>query len=627
MPTIAPARLPAPDLGRSLGSDAQEEYRRLLHVLGALRGRFAFIPVESALRPETRDRLLQRLASELADAGMSLRIVRLTRDAWDITAHLDGEGAHPDEVLVVIGLEDTPRMVAEVGARDCRPPALAILNHAREMLRHTLGRPLLLWCDPLSFTAVQEHAPDLFDHFAALFRFEDAGRPERPVLAQQTTQPLQQAERPAMPGAAAAAAFYQERLAELPDPGPERARALLGLAEALLSSNEAGADVMLCQAQEAASEALGMLDAGSQLGEWARAQDILGKAYHRRRGGNRAENLLRAIACYERALRVYTEADFPEDWAGTHNNLGNAYADLPTGNRVENLRRAIACYETALQVFTEADFPQHWAMAENNLGIAYADLPTGDRAENLRRAIACYEAALRVRTETEFPMSWAATQNNLGNGYADLPTGDRARNLRRAIACYEAALQVFTEADFAIGWAGTQNNLGTAYAALPTGDRTRNLRQAIACFEAALRVRTEAGFPEDWAMTQHNLGLAHARVPTGARVESLRHAITCYEAALRVRTEAEFPQDWAGTLCSLGLAYARLPAGDRARNLRQATACFEAALRVYTEEEWPERREQALQNLRPVRARLDALTRRRRPATPRGKRRAGSAQP
>ena len=42
-------------------------------------------------------------------------------------------------------------------------------------------------------------------------------------------------------------------------------------------------------------------------------------------GPDRSANLARAIDCYKAALRVYTEADFPEGWAATHNNLGVAY--------------------------------------------------------------------------------------------------------------------------------------------------------------------------------------------------------------------------------------------------------------------------------------------------------------
>ena len=61
----------------------------------------------------------------------------------------------------------------------------------------------------------------------------------------------------------------------------------------------------------------------------------------------------------------------------TQNNLGTAYGDLPTGDRGENLRRAIACYESALRVYTEADFPSDWAMTQNNLGTAYSEPPDG----------------------------------------------------------------------------------------------------------------------------------------------------------------------------------------------------------------------------------------------------------
>jgi hypothetical protein len=48
---------------------------------------------------------------------------------------------------------------------------------------------------------------------------------------------------------------------------------------------------------------------------------------------------------------------------------------LPIGNRGENLGRAIACYEAALRVYAKADFPLDWAMTQNNLGTAYHDLP------------------------------------------------------------------------------------------------------------------------------------------------------------------------------------------------------------------------------------------------------------
>ena len=163
--------------------------------------------------------------------------------------------------------------------------------------------------------------------------------------------------------------------------------------------------------------------------DWAMTQNNLGAAYADLPTGDRGKNLRRAIACYKAALRVYTEANFPTKWAMIQNNLGIAYADFPTKwamiqnnlgidyadikDREKSLRQAIACYEAALRVYTEADFPTKWAMIQNNLGIAYAELPADDRGTCLRQAIACYEAALRVYTEADFPTKWAMIQNNL----------------------------------------------------------------------------------------------------------------------------------------------------------------------------------------------------------------------
>jgi predicted ATPase/class 3 adenylate cyclase len=280
-------------------------------------------------------------------------------------------------------------------------------------------------------------------------------------------------------------------------------------------------------------EKLRRLDPGSSAELWAMTQNNLGVAYRDLPTGDRAENVAKAIACFEAALGVSTERDFPLDWAMTQNNLGNAIRHLPIGDRGEKLAKAIACYEAALRVLTERDYPVEWATIQNNLGIAYRHLLTGDRGENLAKAIAHYEAALQVRTEHDFPLDWAMTQNNLGIVYRNLPTGDRGENIAKAIAYYEAALRVMTERDFPVAWAMTQNNLGAAYCDLSKGDPGTNLEKAIAYYEAALRVWTEQAFPVDWAETQENSGIAYGRLPTRNRAENVAKAIACYEAAAR----------------------------------------------------------------------------------------------
>jgi tetratricopeptide (TPR) repeat protein len=67
-----------------------------------------------------------------------------------------------------------------------------------------------------------------------------------------------------------------------------------------------------------------------------------------------------AIHLYERALTILDEHESSAGWAGIQDNLGLAYFQLPTGDRGRNLERAIACFEQALQVRTERDFPVEW---------------------------------------------------------------------------------------------------------------------------------------------------------------------------------------------------------------------------------------------------------------------------
>lgn len=297
----------------------------------------------------------------------------------------------------------------------------------------------------------------------------------------------------------------------------------------------------------------------------------------------------------EKLLRgIDPDAD-PDQWAAIQNSLGIAYANLPTANRRENLTKAITCFDAALRVWTETEFPVEWAMTQNNLGTVYGDLPRGDPGEKWAKAIACFEAALRIRTEHDSPIQWAMTQNNLGVAYASLPLGDRGENLAKAIACYEAALRVRTERDFPAHWAMTQNNLGAAYADLTMGDRGENLAKAIGHFEATLRVCTEGDFPADWAMTQNNLGSAYADLQSGDRGQNLAKAITHYEAALRVRTERDFPMNWADTQYNLANAYAELSGTHLDAYARKAIECFEASARGYLAVGIGDEAEEALQ--------------------------------
>jgi tetratricopeptide (TPR) repeat protein len=322
--------------------------------------------------------------------------------------------------------------------------------------------------------------------------------------------------------------------------------------------------------------------------DWAMTQNDLGLVWSELPTGDRAANLGEAIACYEAALRVRTEHELPQKWAGAQSNLGNAWGDLPTGNRTANIEKAIDYYEASLRIWTEQQFPQDWASAQFNLGIVWHELPTGDRTANLEVAIRFYEAALRVQTEQSHPQDWAKTQLGLGGAWSDLPTGDLSDNLSKAVASYEAALRVFTLQEFPREWAEIQNNIGVGWSQLPTGDYNADLEKAIKFYEASLLVYTEQEYPQDWANTQSNLGSAWSGLSTGDLKSNLEKAIGFLGAALRVYTGQRFPLNWARTQVSLGVAWGRMLVGDRAANLGKALAFFEAALHVCAELEFPE---------------------------------------
>lgn len=72
-------------------------------------------------------------------------------------------------------------------------------------------------------------------------------------------------------------------------------------------------------------------------------------------------------------------AERPSEYAQFENEIGIAFWRLPHINRGANLKQAITCYEAALRVYTEHDFPVQWTRPQNNLGNAYVNLPTGNR--------------------------------------------------------------------------------------------------------------------------------------------------------------------------------------------------------------------------------------------------------
>ena len=75
---------------------------------------------------------------------------------------------------------------------------------------------------------------------------------------------------------------------------------------------------------------------------------------------NPKQQIEKAIDAYAKALRVYTEAELPQDWADTNYNLGMAYLMLApfSENPRQQIEKAIEAYANALRLHTEAELPQ-----------------------------------------------------------------------------------------------------------------------------------------------------------------------------------------------------------------------------------------------------------------------------
>jgi CHAT domain-containing protein len=290
--------------------------------------------------------------------------------------------------------------------------------------------------------------------------------------------------------------------------------------------------------------------------------------YLARAQGQHADNLERAIACFEIALKGWTRESNPVEWARTHNNLAIAYTNRIRGERSGNLELAIAHLKAAEPILTRKSYPIEWGQIQNNLAIAYMERFEGDHAQNMEAAIAHFEAGLSVLSKDTDPYRWAMVQHNLAAVYGARKQGDRSANREKAIRYNEAALTVFTREAHPSEWAQSQHNLAIAYIDRLVGNHAENQEQALYHFQQALTGFSREATPELWAQLQQNVGVAYNGRLRGSKTDNRRSAIAAFEAALTVFTREGYPYDHlrtqrilastlleSGELKKAGLAY------------------------------------------------------------------------
>ena len=220
-----------------------------------------------------------------------------------------------------------------------------------------------------------------------------------------------------------------------------------------------------------------------------------------------AQQLADAVRLYERALVVAPEPAVLLK-ARIAARMGTALQSLPSGaggDGAETLERAQACFEHAIETLRLHGKPEEVAEAELNQGLVMQALTAMGRAR-ITDAIAAYHRSLRTFTRERYPQEYAVLHNNLAIAYLSMPASDERGRMREALAVqsFEEVLKVINLIDHPSEYAMINNNLGNALQVATTGHVLENSLRALAAYEEALRVRNPRDTPLEYANTIAN---------------------------------------------------------------------------------------------------------------------------
>ena len=210
--------------------------------------------------------------------------------------------------------------------------------------------------------------------------------------------------------------------------------------------------------------------------------------------------LLEAKTAYETALPLLEKYASPEEVAEVHMNIGVVLQGLVPFQKA-TMQNAIKAYQKAARVFTGENYPQEFSVLQNNIAIAYLSIPLAPDGEEMRQAIAVqsFEAALKWVTLTDHPSEYAMLNNNLANALQSLPSAHPIRNNLKALAAYDEALKVRTPQGTPIEWANTISNKASVLFNLPDDVESpekgnkNNLMEARTYYKKAQEVFSKYG--------------------------------------------------------------------------------------------------------------------------------------
>ncbi|BBA78983.1 hypothetical protein RGRSB_0396 [cyanobacterium endosymbiont of Rhopalodia gibberula] len=178
--------------------------------------------------------------------------------------------------------------------------------------------------------------------------------------------------------------------------------------------------------------------------------------------------LLEAKTAYETALPILEKYASPEEVAEVYMNIGVVLQGLVPFQKAA-MQDAIKAYQKAARIFTGENYPQEFSILQNNIAIAYLSMPLALNGEEMCQAIAVqsFEAALKWVTLTDHPSEYAMLNNNFANALQSLPSAHPIENNLKALAAYNEALKVRTPQDTPLEWANTISNKANVLFNLP----------------------------------------------------------------------------------------------------------------------------------------------------------------
>lgn len=271
-----------------------------------------------------------------------------------------------------------------------------------------------------------------------------------------------------------------------------------------------------------------------------------GNLYSKLSGGDRGENLYKAIDCYKTVLQHADSLELAT-YLATLQNLGSAFLNLTTGERTYNLSQSIAYYEKALSLSKVESKPhaEHngflikllapridrisHAEIYMNLGTASLGMSDASNISHVPQAINYYQQALDYSTLDIDPLFYALLQHKLGNAYSRLQTDSQLSHIKQAIECYHEALLFCYPEVAPIEYANIQADLGKAYHSLFIKEGTDLFQKyALDSYHEALRFFTQDSAPFECRQVNHDLGDLYLKQ------SNWESAIVYYSAAIQV---------------------------------------------------------------------------------------------